>query len=214
MRLCGLRARVRTKGAFARVETMFVRVAVCRAFVVLLAATPFFLTSCRQNYTPKPRTYMYIELPEKTYRTFDSAAYPFSFDLPTYATFKPIKDRTWADIVVPSLGATINFTYIARPDLDTCVRNSLFFVERNLSKANGLYETEVNRPKDKVYGYIYDLTGPEVATTCQFYLTDSNRHFVRGALYINCVPNNDSLAPVLEFMRADIERMVESFKWK
>ncbi len=198
--------RVRTASAFKRTAPGL-------WMVVPLGMTLLFV-SCRREYTPKPRTYCYIELPEKNYRTFDSAAYPFSFDLPTYATFKPIKDKTWADIVVPSLGATINFTYIARPDLDTCVRNSLFFVERNLSKANGLYETEVNRPKDKVYGYIYDLTGPEVATTCQFYLTDSNRHFVRGALYINCVPNNDSLAPVLEFMRTDIERMVESFKWK
>lgn len=172
------------------------------------------LTACRQTYTPKPRTYIYIELPEKAYRVFDSTAYPFSFELPVYARFKPVKTDTWADIEVPSLGATINFTYIARPNLDTCIRNSLFFVERNLPKANGLHETEINRPADRVYGYIYDLTGPEVATTCQFYLTDSNRHFVRGALYLNCVPNNDSLAPVLNFLREDIARLIETFRWK
>lgn len=187
------------------------RLALSLAAVLLSAALG---TACRQTYTPKPRTYIHIELPEKAYRVFDSTAYPFRFDLPVYAQFRPIKARTWADIEVPSLGATINFTYIARPNLDTCIRNSLFFVERNLSKANGLYENEIHRPEDRVYGYIYDLTGPEVATTCQFYLTDSNRHFVRGALYLNCVPNNDSLAPVLTFLRADIQRLVDTFEWK
>ncbi|MDE6516048.1 MAG: hypothetical protein K2L03_08425, partial [Bacteroidales bacterium] len=170
----------------------------------LLAVALGGVTACRQAYTPKPRTYIHIELPEKAYRVFDSTAYPFRFELPVYAQFQPVKAQTWADIVVPSLGATINFTYIAHPDLDSCIRNSLFFVERNLPKANGLHETEINRPDDNIYGYIYDLTGPEVATTCQFYLTDRHRHFVRGALYLNCVPNNDSLAPVLDFLRADI----------
>ena len=180
----------------------------------LLAVALGGVTACRQAYTPKPRTYIHIELPEKAYRVFDSAAYPFRFELPVYAVFKPVKARTWADIEVPSLGATVNFTYIAQPDLDSCIRNSLFFVERNLPKANGLHEAEINRPGDNVYGYIYDLTGPEVASTCQFYLTDRNRHFVRGALYLNCVPNNDSLAPVLDFLRADIGHLIETFEWK
>lgn len=169
--------------------------------------------SC-ENYTPRPKSYIYIDLPKKDYILFDSSAYPFSFELPSYSVFTPIKGNIWADIVFPSLGATINFTYISNPNLDSCIRNSLFFVDHNLEKANGMKETEISRPQDNVYGYVYDLLGPDVATTCQFYLTDSNKHFIRGALYLNCVPNNDSLAPVIDFLRADIERLFSTIRWK
>ena len=60
---------------------------------------------------------------------------------------------------------------------------------------------------------LYNLTG-NTATNFQFYVTDSNSHFLRGSLYFNIKTNNDSIAPVLSFLEADIIRMIESLKWK
>jgi gliding motility-associated lipoprotein GldD len=54
----------------------------------------------------------------------------------------------------------------------------------------------------------------EAASPFQFYLTDSTKNFVRGALYFNTVPNNDSLAPVIDFLKQDIIHMIETFRWK
>ncbi|MCR5455573.1 MAG: hypothetical protein K6F33_11355, partial [Bacteroidales bacterium] len=64
-----------------------------------------------------------------------------------------------------------------------------------------------------VYGLLYGIKG-NVASPLQFYITDSTRHFLRGSLYFNCSPNKDSLAPSVEFVRQDIERLFETLIWK
>jgi gliding motility-associated lipoprotein GldD len=48
----------------------------------------------------------------------------------------------------------------------------------------------------------------------QFTLTDSIQHYFRGAVYFNNRPNNDSIAPVLSYIREDVVRMMETLKWK
>ena len=45
-------------------------------------------------------------------------------------------------------------------------------------------------------------------------MTDSTEHFLRGALYFNVEPNNDSLAPVLTFIEEDVRHLVNTFRWK
>jgi len=69
-------------------------------------------------------------------------------------------------------------------------------------------------PDHEVYGLIYDIKGSDAASSYQFYLTDSLSKFVRGALYFNLVPNNDSLSPVIDFLKVDLEHMITSFRWK
>ena len=68
-------------------------------------------------------------------------------------------------------------------------------------------------PELKVYGMAYDIKGSEAASPYQFYLTDSTQHFIRGALYFNFSPNNDSLKPVIDFLQKDVQEMIDSFEW-
>ena len=55
--------------------------------------------------------------------------------------------------------------------------------------------------------------GP-VASQLQFFLTDTaeQQHFFRGALYFYTEANTDSLAPVYDFMRKDVERMIKGMR--
>ena len=46
-------------------------------------------------------------------------------------------------------------------------------------------------------------------TPLNFYLTDSNRHFFRGALYFNAKTDSDSIKPVYEFIRTDIFNLIK-----
>jgi len=64
-----------------------------------------------------------------------------------------------------------------------------------------------------VYGILYDLKG-NTASSVQFYVTDSVKHFLRGSLYFEAVPDADSLAPVINFFRGDIVHLIETLKWK
>jgi gliding motility-associated lipoprotein GldD len=173
--------------------------------------------ACQETYTPKPRAYFKVEFPNKEYHTFDSI-YPFTFDCPVYAKVIPDAEKgadgNWMNIVFRDFNARIHTSY--KPvvgnfaELEEDTRKLAY---KHTVKADAIEEKIWNNETNKVYGILYDIQG-NTASSIQFYLTDSTRHFLRGALYFNLKPNKDSLAPSIEFIRKDIDRMIESFKWK
>ncbi|MDE5612858.1 MAG: gliding motility lipoprotein GldD, partial [Odoribacter sp.] len=52
------------------------------------------------------------------------------------------------------------------------------------------------------------------ASSTQFYVTDSVKHFLRGALYFKQHPDKDSLAPVIHYLRQDIVNLMETVRFK
>jgi len=80
-------------------------------------------------------------------------------------------------------------------------------------KANAIQERVFLNPDDDVFGIVYHIGG-NAASPVQFFLTDSTRHFLRGALYIRATPDIDSLKPVIEFLERDVVHLIETFKWK
>jgi gliding motility-associated lipoprotein GldD len=59
---------------------------------------------------------------------------------------------------------------------------------------------------------LFKIEGP-VASPYQFYITDGKSHFLRGSLYFDQKVNFDSLRPVIEFLKTDIEHLMASVKW-
>ena len=176
-------------------------------------------TACSERYTPKPRAYFRIDLPEKRYRLFNDKAYPYSCELPVYSTVVPFAakgEKYWYNINFPDLNATINMSYKPLNDtnLKEHIADALLFVDKHQGKASRIRELNLNDPKSRIYGMLFDIRGVGVASTYQFYITDSLKHFVRGALYFDGAPNNDSLAPVIEFLKSDIDHLLETFQWR
>ncbi len=168
-------------------------------------------------YSPKPRGYFRITFPEKIYRLYDSLC-PYSFDIPTYTKMVPDRhkgaDPCWLNLEFTQFNAIVHLSYkTINNDLDTFLNDSRNFAIRHQIKATGLDETIVIRDSAKVYGLVYDIAG-NTASSVQFYLTDSTKHFLRGALYFNSVPNIDSLKIIIDFIRKDIFRLVKTCKWK
>jgi len=64
-----------------------------------------------------------------------------------------------------------------------------------------------------VHGAFFKVEG-NVATASQFFLTDSTKNFLRGALYFNATPNQDSLQPVNSFLVEDMRHLINTFRWK
>ncbi|MGC8864525.1 MAG: gliding motility lipoprotein GldD [Bacteroidales bacterium] len=184
-------------------------------YVLILAA---MIAGCGDSYLPKPRGYFRIELPEKKYRVFDTT-FPYAFEYPSYALIKPAQhagdNPYWMDIEFPRFRATIYLSY--KPvvkNLRTLTEDSRTFVMKHIPRATSIDESTVEDPSRKVYGTLWYIKGQETASPCQFFLTDSTHHFLRGALYFNVRPNNDSLQPVIEFITADIEHMARTLRWK
>jgi len=98
-------------------------------------------------------------------------------------------------------------------NLNEFIEDSRDLTYKHTIKADAIQETVYTNPELEVHGILYDVKG-NAASSIQFYLTDSNEHFLRGSLYFNVQPDKDSLAPVISFFREDIIHMVESFAWK
>jgi gliding motility-associated lipoprotein GldD len=175
------------------------------------------LVSCGNDYMPKPDGFLRIDLPAKTYQPFDSI-YPYAFDYPKYAKIVSVKNPEqpfWLNIEIPRYKATIYLSYKpVNNNLNTYLEDTRTYVMKHIPKATAIDAMEFSAPNHQVYGLMYEIQGSEAASPCQFYLTDSTKHFLRGALYFNTTPNNDSLAPVIEFIKQDIKHLAQTLTWK
>jgi gliding motility-associated lipoprotein GldD len=179
-------------------------------------------------YSPKPRGYFRIDFPEKNYRSFDSLS-ECSFEIPTYAYVQIEKNQAksvdtgryanarphWMNIKYPKFKATVNMTHLwVHDNLNNYLEDSHFFAfSKHQIKATGIDQSVVLRDSAKVYGLVFDIEG-NTASSVQFYLTDSTKHFLRGALYFDARTNIDSLKLVIDFIRKDLIRMITTTKWK
>lgn len=175
-----------------------------------------FFISCQQDYTPKPRGYFRIDLPEKNYKKLPDIL-PYNFELPTKSLVinnrKAAHELYWINIEYPQYKATIYMSYKqVNNNLQEYINDSREFVYKHTIKADAISEEVYINNEKKVYGIKYDIKG-DAASNTQFFLTDSTKNFIRGALYFNVAPNKDSLAPVLSYINEDILHLIETFEW-
>ena len=183
--------------------------------------------SCSKGSTPKPYAYYRITPPDTAYIPFEqhqttnderrTTNYPYTFALSRNAQVQPrtdVDEPYWINLYYPALDATVHCSYKpVHNNLRELTNDALEFVYRNASYATSIPEREYSHPEANVYGVLFDLEG-NTASSCQFFVTDSTHHFFRASVYCNCPPNADSLAPVYDYLRTDVLRMVESFEWK
>jgi gliding motility-associated lipoprotein GldD len=185
-----------------------------------IASGFILLSSCEEDetvYSPKPRGYCRIDFPKKEYRLYDSIC-PYSFEIPVYS--KMVKDKhtgaepCWLNLEFPQFRATVHLSYKdVKNNLAKYLDDSHDFANRHQVKATGLDEITILRDSAKVYGLLFDIAG-NTASSLQFYLTDSSKHFLRGALYFNSVPNIDSLKIVVDFIKKDVLHLIQTTNWK
>lgn len=176
-------------------------------------------TTQNQDFTPKPKGYNRIDLPKHTYQNLVEN-HPYTFEFSKEAIIKPDTfanaEPHWIYIDYPNFNANVQLTY--KPILNDKKRlQNLINDARKLSykhnvKAYSIQEKIFTSPSGNKANII-DLEG-EVPSQVQFYMTDSSKHFLRGALYFKTATQNDSLAPVIQYIRQDILHLVNSLKWR
>lgn len=173
--------------------------------------------ACKKEYTPKPRGYFRISFQEKNYKVLDSTALPYRFEIPAYSKIEPDNDKFaepfWVNLKIPRHKAELHISYKkVGNNLLKLTEDSRTLAYKHSIKADAIEERVYINPEKKIYGTIYLIDG-NAASPVQFYLTDSVRHFLRGALYIREVPNIDSIRPVIDFLSPDIIRLIETTEW-
>lgn len=186
-----------------------------------LSAVIYSLTSCNSTFTQKPKGYFKIDLPKKEYQLFNRPGYPYTFEYPVYA--EVIKDSTffgeatenpwWININFPQFNGRIYVSYkeIGKNKFDTLINDAYKMTGKHAQKAESIDDSLIATPNG-VHGIFFKVGG-DVATAKQFFLTDSTKHFLRGALYFDATPNQDSLRIVNQFLQEDMKHLINSFKW-
>jgi gliding motility-associated lipoprotein GldD len=190
---------------------------------LLLLAIVIILAACNSEYTVKPRGYFRIELPQKAYKRFDEPGFPYTFEYPVYGQvvrdtlfFEELAENPyWLNIDFPQFGGRIHLSYknIGPNKFDSLVQDAYTLsYKQHTYKASAIDAKPFVSPNG-IEGVYFTLRG-NTATSNQFFMTDSTKHFLRGALYFSTTPNEDSLQPVNEFLRKDMEHLINTLRWK
>jgi gliding motility-associated lipoprotein GldD len=193
-------------------------------YKIFLLVLTIVALGCKEKYTPKPRGFFRISFPEKKYQPLPDQ-FPYLFHFPKYANIAPDNRNPdqpwWINLEVPENKAEVHISYYnlqnnqkpARQLLAEFMEESRELAYKHSIKANAIEERVFINPEDKVFGTVYHIEG-NAASPIQFFLTDSTRHFLRGALYIRATPDIDSLKPVIDFLEQDVIHLIETTKWK
>lgn len=184
----------------------------------------FFITllSCNSDYTIRKKGYFRIDLPEHRYQAFEESGYPYTFEYPVYASvlrdtsfFEEAPENPyWVNIDFPSLNGKIYMSYkaIGPNQLDKLVDDAFKLTYKHSSRATAISDSLMRTPNG-ISGVFFKVGG-NAATARQFFVTDSARHFLRGALYFDATPNADSLSVVNDFLEHDMKHLINTLRWK
>jgi gliding motility-associated lipoprotein GldD len=190
----------------------------CNILLLLLMAS----ASCNSDYTIKQKGYFKIELPEHKYVKFDKPGYPYTFEYPVYSNV--VQDSTffedepenpyWVNIEFPSLNGKIYMSYkdVRKNQFDKLVDDAFKLTYKHSTKATGIKDSLMRTPNG-ITGIFFKVGG-NAATARQFFVTDSTKHFLRGALYFDSTPNADSLGVVNDFLEVDMKHLINTLRWK
>jgi len=189
------------------------------AFRMLLLVLPLLGACGGKEYVPKPKGYNRIDLPPHRYVALQGN-YPYSFEHSAHAVIK--KDTFaraepyWIYVYYPDLRANVQLTYkTVNQDpkkFQELVNDAYKLTTKHQIKAEAIEEMVMKTPNGKTAN-LFELAG-EVPSQFQFYVTDTTTHFFRGALYFTTATKNDSLAPVIEYVKEDVVHMINSLNWK
>lgn len=191
-------------------------------FAFLLSIAGLAIACDQPTPIPRPRAYPRVIYPQKAFQVFDKNYCAFTFQYPTYSVVqqdtgqngvKP-EDPCWFDVYYPDFECRIYCTYSkvgAGKSLDKLKADAFELVDWHNKKANYIAEERINRGPD-LQGMVFSIEGP-AATPFQFFITDEKQHFFRASLYFKTKINTDSLAPVYDFVKKDLRKMIETFEW-
>jgi gliding motility-associated lipoprotein GldD len=189
-------------------------------FVLFLMSFALFACDDESAYIPKPRAYHRIDLPPHEYQKFD-VDFPYTFEYSKYAKIIPdtsfMAEYYWIEIVYPSMVATIHLSFknidLSQKKFEEYINDSYTLASKHNIKAYAIDEIIPNKQKPKYGVAFYELEG-DVPSSFQYIITDSTKNFFRASLYVPTSLKNDSLAPVIAYVREDMKHILNTFAWK
>jgi gliding motility-associated lipoprotein GldD len=190
-------------------------------YFLLALITLIALSACKNEeaYLPKPKGFHRIDLPTHNYVSLDSPM-PYTFEYSTHAKIVPdesfMTEPYWIEVFYPAFDARLTISYKSiNNNLDSLVEltnDSHKLTTKHHVKATSI-EDYVTVTPNGITAVIFELEG-DVPSQFQYYATDSVENFFRAALYFPTSTKNDSLKPVIEYVKVDMVHMLNTLKWQ
>ena len=176
-------------------------------------------TSC-ESYIPYPRKMGFhrIDFPaNQTYNTFNNKTCPFTFNYPEGGEItRNRKDSCWVDINYAAYDCKWHMSYRnteesgkSRSEHYEDFRSLIY---KHSMKASQIKESAISVPAGE--GILFEVYG-NVGTPAQVFLYDSTENdIMMMSFYFQTALKNDSLLPVINYMKGEVQHMLESFSWK
>ena len=169
---------------------------------------------------PKPKAFLRLEYPKPQYKEV-STNLPFTFEKNSIANNIGVikssrnKKTLGLEVTYPTIKATIFLTYKKTDanNLQLLINDAQNITQSHARKADAITGQSFANLEQRVYGMFYEVDG-NVASQAQFYVTDSIKHFLTGSLYFYVKPNYDSILPASDYLKKDIQHIMETLKWK
>ena len=180
------------------------------------------LVSCgisNETYFPKPKGFNRIDLPVRAYKQLEES-HPYTFEVSKAAIVQPDTfgkaEPHWIILYYPEIDGRIQLTY--KPlggnlnKLQAHINDAFKLASKHQVKAVS-QEEQLIELKNGKKAVVIQLEG-EVPSHYQFYTTDTSKHFLRGAVYLETATENDSLRPVIEYLKGESRHLLETLRWK
>lgn len=192
------------------------------AIIFLLLLCGGLFVSCNEKKpVPKPLCYLRTDFPPHQYSRFQvkNPMFDFQFEISDlFALRQNLGDQRYGfqEFDLGPINGTLLLyqkRFNSKDSLITLINAANDLVDEHKIKADRIDFDQLIDQQKRVFGTFFTLKG-NVATNYQFYLTDSTSRFIRGEILLNCRPNYDSLRPTLDYLKVDLDRMMQSFQWK
>ena len=187
--------------------------------VVIVIALILGFSACKEPVTlPKKHGFPRMELPqEPVYILYESKTCPFVFEAPEGGEItRDLADSCWMDIKYSDYNLTWHVSH--RDTRRTGLTADIHFEEhRKLVYKHSQKATEI-RPADFIVpagrATVHELYG-EVGTPYYLFLRDSsNTQVAQVSFYFQTALENDSLAPMIDYMKRQMDHAARTFRWK
>ena len=177
--------------------------------IIFLALIVF---SCNNNVNlPKQKAYFAPEFEIPTYKKI-SLDCNYTFNINFQASINNIKNCNY-EIYYKNLNAKIFINQIVLSNSIEKVLNTFNQkINENSRLSDQIIQSNYVNIDKKIYSKLYSFVGNS-PSNIQFYVTNQTDKFLTGSLFFETEPNYDSLFPYIDYIRNDIKKMVDSFRW-
>ena len=179
-------------------------------YIVVGLTIVLYVFSCNSEeyYIPKPKAKIKIELPSQVTFVFEDDIIRFSYS--NSAVLE--KDDNVYKIKYDSYNSDIVFSVKEIIDLDLDVYNFENKITVHEKQGADINVNIIEDLESEMYGVLCYLEGNKIATSSQFFITDSTNYFVSGGLEFNTSINSE-IEVQNNIMKQEVLKFIDSFKW-